>query len=77
MKKDCESTRKSKNDYNNNLQQVKLIIYLLRWQLSTPILSAVIYFTIDLWGNLASTVLANLIGGLIFYKIDKLIFKRK
>ena len=77
MKKDCESTRKSKNDYNNNLQQVKLIIYLLRWQLSTPILSAVIYFTIDLWGNIASTILANLIGGLIFYKVDKLIFKKK
>lgn len=77
MKKDCGSIRKSKNDYNNNLQQVKLIIYLLRWQLSTPILSAVIYFTIDLWGNLASTILANLIGGLMFYKIDKLIFKKK
>ena len=56
---------------------MKLIVYLLRWQLSTPILSAVIYFTIDLWGNIASTVLANLIGGLIFYKIDKIIFKRK
>jgi hypothetical protein len=56
---------------------MKLIVYLLRWQLSTPILSAVIYFTIDLWGNLASTVLANLIGGLIFYKIDKLIFNKK
>ena len=77
MKKDFESIRKSKNDYNNNLQQVKLIIYLLRWQLSTPILSAVIYFTIDLWGNIASTILANLIGGLIFYKVDKLIFKKK
>ena len=56
---------------------MKLIIYLLRWQLSTPILSMVIYFTIDLWGNLASTILANLIGGLMFYKIDKLIFKKK
>jgi hypothetical protein len=56
---------------------MKLIIYLLRWQLSTPILSAVIYFTIDLWGNLASTILANLIGGLMFYKIDKLIFRKK
>lgn len=56
---------------------MKLIIYLLRWQLSTPILSAVIYFTIDLWGNLASTILANLIGGLMFYKIDKVIFNKK
>lgn len=56
---------------------MKLIVYLLRWQLSTPILSAVIYFTIDLWGNLASTVLANLIGGLMFYKIDKIIFNKK
>ena len=56
---------------------MKLIVYLLRWQLSTPILSAVIYFTIDLWGNIASTILANLIGGLMFYKIDKLIFNKK
>ena len=50
-------------------------MYLLRWQLSTPILSIVIYFTIDKWGNLVSTMLANLIGGLMFYKIDKLIFQ--
>ena len=54
---------------------MKLLLYLLRWQASTPILSLVIYFTIDKWGNLASTILANLIGGLIFYNIDKLIFK--
>jgi len=56
---------------------MKLIIYLLRWQLSTPILSLVIYLTIDKYGNLASTILANLIGGLVFYKVDKLIFKKK
>ena len=54
---------------------MKLIMYLLRWQLSTPILSIVVYFTIDKWGNLVSTMLANLIGGLMFYKIDKLIFQ--
>ena len=56
---------------------MKLLFYLLRWQASTPILSLVIYLTIDKWGNLASTILANLIGGLIFYKVDKLIFKKK
>lgn len=54
---------------------MKLLLYLLRWQASTPILSLVIYLTIDKWGNLASTILANLIGGLMFYKIDKIIFK--
>ena len=54
---------------------MKLLLYLLRWQASTPILSLVIYLSIDKWGNLASTILANLIGGLMFYKIDKIIFK--
>ena len=53
------------------------LLYLLRWQASTPILSLVIYLTIDKWGGLASTILANFIGGLIFYQIDKLIFKKQ
>lgn len=53
----------------------KLLLYLCRWQLSTPIL----YVCIALipFGNLATTILANLIGGLIFYKVDQWIFKRK
>jgi len=41
--------------------------------MSTPILYVVInYLT---FGNLINTIIANLIGGLTFYQIDKIIFK--
>lgn len=52
----------------------QLILYLLRWQLSTPILALCLVFLDDL-GAIPATIIANLIGGLIFYWVDKLIFK--
>lgn len=52
----------------------RYILYLLRWQLSTPILWVVID---QLGQGIPETIIANLIGGLIFFWIDKLIFKRK
>ena len=55
----------------------RFLLYLFRWQCSTPILSIVTYFTIDKIGSIGSAVLANLIGGIIFYKIDKIIFTKK
>lgn len=54
----------------------RLSAYLLRWQLSTPILSIVIYLCQNHIGNIGSTIVANLIGGLMFYKIDRIIFKQ-
>lgn len=50
-------------------------LYLLRWQLSTPIIAVVIYLlsTFDL---LTATIVANLVGGLMFYWIDKIIFHK-
>ncbi|HOB18323.1 MAG TPA: hypothetical protein PKK74_06485 [Candidatus Methanoculleus thermohydrogenotrophicum] len=48
-------------------------LYLIRWQLSTPILAAVLYLLADL-GALMATIIANLIGGLIFFWVDRLIF---
>jgi len=48
-------------------------MYLCRWQLSTPILwLAVSHFGADIKG----TVIANLIGGAVFYAVDRRIFKR-
>lgn len=48
--------------------------YALRWQLSTPVLFLVYYMLNSHgWG---AVIIANLIGALIFYKIDKIIFKR-
>lgn len=46
-------------------------MYLFRWQLSTPILWIVVkQLGVGLW----STVLANLIGGAIFFWVDRFIF---
>ena len=51
-------------------------MYLLRWQASTFILAPVIAIAVCMvpWGSAA---LANLIGGLIFFWVDKLIFRKK
>lgn len=51
------------------------LLYLLRWQMSTPIL-AVVLWALSGWGTLVSTIIANLIGGLGFFWVDKLIFKQ-
>jgi uncharacterized membrane-anchored protein len=54
----------------------RLLLYLIRWQLSTPILAIVVYFLVDKIGSLNSTIIANLVGGLVFYQIDKFIFRK-
>ena len=51
----------------------KLLLYIGRWQLSTPILFVVILVLGDgLW----QTVVANLIGACIFFPVDKIMFNR-
>lgn len=51
----------------------KYILYLLRWQFSSPILALVLYL---LHTNIiVETIIANLIGGIIFFWIDRKIFK--
>ena len=52
----------------------KYLFYLIRWQLSTPILAVVLIWLSDL-STLTATIIANLIGGLIFFWVDKFIFK--
>lgn len=49
-------------------------LYLLRWQLSTPILALVLWWLGGL-GTVAATIIANLIGGAVFFWVDKWIFK--
>ena len=51
-------------------------LYLLRWQLSTPIL-AIVLKILSKMSTLSATIIANFIGGLIFFWVDKLIFKKK
>ncbi len=49
----------------------RFFLYLFRWQLSTPILWVVVK---RLGAGLWSTVLANLVGGMIFFWVDRFIF---
>ena len=49
-------------------------LYLVRWQLSTPILTICIISFVSL-GPTWATVVANLIGGLIFFWVDRFIFQ--
>ena len=53
----------------------RYLLYLLRWQLSTPILAICIIYLAFLGGTVA-TVVANLIGGLIFFWVDRFIFTK-
>jgi hypothetical protein len=58
----------------------RYLLYLLRWQLSTPILAPVIAFfkhSPSLFGtreDWIGSAIANLIGGLIFFWVDRFIF---
>ena len=52
----------------------RFILYLIRWQLSTPILWLVVR---NLGAGFGATIIANLIGGSIFFWIDKFIFTSK
>lgn len=61
----------------------RYIVYLIRWQLSTPILAPIVsYFkhSFSIFGTkedwIAATI-ANFIGGLIFFWVDRFIFYHK
>ncbi|MDD4333383.1 MAG: hypothetical protein PHT51_04700 [Patescibacteria group bacterium] len=57
----------------------KYLIYIGRWQLSTPVMTPVTMFfgtiiTGAVIANIVGAVMANFVGGLIFFWIDKFIF---
>jgi hypothetical protein len=53
----------------------RLAFYVLRWQLSTPILYLVMAsFNLP---DFQKVILANFIGALVFFPVDELIFKKK
>jgi len=64
---------------------VQFFLYLVRWQLSSPILAVIMSGTVAFvnktkinWPTKAEwigAVIANLIGGCIFFFVDRLIFK--
>ena len=63
----------------------QFLFYLIRWQLSSPILAIFMSGTVAFinktkikWPTKAEwlgAVIANLVGGIIFFWIDRLIFK--
>ena len=53
---------------------VRFFFYLVRWQLSTPILWLVVS---RLGAGLDATIVANLIGASIFFWVDRFIFGSK
>ncbi len=52
----------------------RFILYLVRWQLSTPILWLAVR---QLGASFYATIFANLIGGAIFFWVDRFIFTSK
>lgn len=54
----------------------KYILYLLRWQLSTPIL-IICFAWLASYGTIFATIICNFIGGLLFFWVDRWIFKSK
>jgi len=54
----------------------RFFLYLLRWQLSTPILAVVIAYFAYL-GEWWAAGIANLVGAIIFFWVDKWIFREK
>lgn len=54
---------------------MKYLLYLGRWQLSTPIL-ALVMAKMTVGNGTIKVIIANLIGGLIFFWVDRLIFRK-
>ena len=54
----------------------KFLLYLGRWQLSTPVLALCLFLLTARLNEFWATVVANLIGGCLFYFVDKRIFKK-
>ena len=54
----------------------RFALYLIRWQLSTPLLYACMAALLDRTGALGATIISNLIGGAVFFWIDRAIFRK-
>jgi len=52
---------------------MRLFLYLIRWQLSTPILWLVVR---NLGTGVESVIIGNLIGGIVFFGVDRIIFTK-
>lgn len=55
-------------------QLKRFIMYAIRWELSTPVLALCLFWLGGL-GEWPATIIANFIGSIIFYFVDKIIFR--
>lgn len=54
----------------------RFILYMFRWQLSSPILYLCVLW-LKPYGDLSATIIANIIGSVIFFFVDRFIFTSK
>ena len=54
---------------------MRFVFYLLRWQLSGIVLYPALFLLAD-YGVGRATIIANLIGGAIFFWVDRCIFTK-
>ena len=55
----------------------KFVLYLLRWEASTPVLALCTFLLSARIGDFWAAFVANAIGAAIFFWVDRLIFKEK
>lgn len=55
----------------------RLLLYLGRWQLSTPVLALCLFLLTAYFNEIGATIIANLIGGCIFFFVDEKIFNKR
>lgn len=60
-----------------NKRLKKLALYLIRWQCSTPVLALCLFLLSARMNELGATIVANFIGGLMFFFVDERIFKKE
>lgn len=53
---------------------MRFLLYILRWECSSPLLALCLIW-LEPVGAVWATVIANLIGGAIFFWVDRVIFK--
>lgn len=54
---------------------MRFLLYLFRWQLSSPILYVCLLIMASKIGTFWATIISNLIGGAIFFFVDRQIFR--
>lgn len=54
----------------------KFLLYLLRWEASTPVLALCTFLLAARLGDIWAAFVANAIGACIFYAVDRRIFKK-